>query len=118
MTYKYKKPVLAGIALIFLAVYIAGDLNLYAYIGYLDKGFHLLGGVVIAWFFSIYLRKDLKPLSRFRQLLLVIACVSLMGEIWEFTEYLSEIYSPRYAPWLLHYFSIGNLRDTLGDLAF
>ena len=116
MTYKYKKPVLAGIALIFLAVYIAGDLNLYAYIGYLDKGFHLLGGVVIAWFFSIYLRKDLRPIPRFRQLLFVIACVSLAGVVWEFTEYLSEIYSPRYAPWLLHYFSIGNLRDTLGDL--
>ncbi|OFZ67583.1 MAG: hypothetical protein A3D92_18325 [Bacteroidetes bacterium RIFCSPHIGHO2_02_FULL_44_7] len=91
-------------------------MNLYAYVDYLDKAFHLLGGVVIAWFFSIYLRKDLRPIPRFRQLLFVIACVSLAGVVWEFTEYLSEIYSPRYAPWLLHYFSIGNLRDTLGDL--
>lgn len=118
MLYKYKNPIWAGAVPIFLALFVSGEFDLYSRLIYLDKVFHLLGGVVVAWFFVLYLRKDLPLVSRFKQFLLITACVSLVGVVWEFGEYLTHIYGPTYSPWLLRYFDIGDLADTLSDLVF
>lgn len=113
---KYKWPLLAAIALNFVALYIGEEFGFYYRFAYIDKVFHFLGGVVAAWFFFVLLGERAKSFSALRMVLIAMVFVYFVGVVWEFLEYISTVYSPIYAPWLQHYFSIGSWLDSLGDL--
>ena len=116
-TYHYLLQIVASLVLIFLAIFIASNFDLYDRFKYLDKTSHFSGGVIVAWFFSIYFKRALKFFSGFERIVILVSCVCLIGVFWEFAEYLSRVYSPEYAPELYRYFRIGSMADTLGDLA-
>lgn len=108
---------LAAAVLVIFAIVIAGRFDLYDRIQYVDKTSHFVGGLIVAWFFSVYFRNILISFSKFERVVILVACVCLVGVFWEFAEYLSRAYSSEYIPVLYKYFRIGSMADTLGDLA-
>lgn len=112
---KLKVPVFIGVVIILIAVFPAEWFG-WANVNFFDKFEHLLGGIVVAWFFSVFLNKELKLTSKFKAGIIIIATVCLVGVLWEFSEYLSSTYGPLYAPIVTKHFYIGDLADTLGDI--
>jgi uncharacterized membrane protein YjdF len=108
-----KKPTFAGLALLFVAIIVGEQLNLYVLLPGIDKTFHFLGGVVCAWWAWQWLSQELQqPLHRSAA---VLGIALAIGVVWEWAEYLSN-FSRTIIPLLYHYFHGGDLVDTLGDL--
>lgn len=114
---KFKAPIFTGLIIMFIAVFPTEWFNLYD-VKYFDKLLHLSGGVISAWFFSVFLRKELDASSKFRAIIMIVATVSLSGIFWEFAEYVFSAYVSQIAPTIAQYMFIGDLTDTLGDILF
>ena len=112
---KFKMPVLAGLAVIFVGAFVAEWFYLYD-IRYFDKLLHLSGGIISAWFFSVFFRKELGISSKFRAIIIILSATGFVGILWEFAEYISGAYVSQIAPIVAHYMFIGDLVDTLGDI--
>lgn len=124
-------PILAGVLVFVTGVFVSGFFDLYFKFSHLDTLFHFIGGMALGWFFYILIfSKGLRPASDdgngaestdknfsvAMQLFILVSAVSFAGIIWEYAERLSTIYASVHAPWLYHWFSGGNLNDTLLDL--
>ncbi len=120
MHIEYKKlrlPMFIGIGVILIAVFPSewfGWFRIY----FFDKVLHLSGGIISAWFFSIFFRKELGATPKFKAVIIVVSISSLVGVFWEFSEYISSVYVSQIAPVIAHYMYIGDLTDTLGDILF
>lgn len=112
---KFKAPIFTGLIIIFIAVFPTEWFNLYD-VKYFDKLMHFSGGVISAWFFSIFLRKELVVSSKFRATIIIVSIAGLTGILWEFAEYVSIAYVSQIAPTIAQYVFIGDLTDTLGDI--
>ena len=112
---KFKAPVMVGFVVLFVAVFITERFNLYD-VKYFDKLMHLSGGIISAWFFSIFFRKELNASSKLKAAIILVSTAGLVGILWEFTEYFSSVYVSQVAPALARYMYIGDLTDTLGDI--
>ncbi|MCX6756138.1 MAG: hypothetical protein NTX85_02265 [Candidatus Nomurabacteria bacterium] len=60
-------------------------------------------------FFSL---KDLSMTS-FKKFIIVVAATCLVAVFWEYAERCSTLFAPR---WIVHWFSGGDLNDTLTDI--
>ena len=115
-------PIIFGIALFILGIFVSGFFELYYKFIYLDTFYHFLGGVVLGWFFYTWLfpiptaNLSVVSFSKFTKLFIVVSAICMVGVFWEYAERLSTIYASVHAPWLYHWFSGGNLNDTLLDL--
>jgi hypothetical protein len=113
--FSLRRPIQFGIFLVLLGVFIGTYFNIYSFIPYFDKVLHTLGGLIVAWFFSIYFEKELASTSKWKKVLILTAMAALIGLVWEFAEY-SAIYVKNYLPLVYEYFHGGSLTDTLTDL--
>ncbi|MEK7185323.1 MAG: hypothetical protein AAB726_01745, partial [Patescibacteria group bacterium] len=123
-------PIIAGVLLFLVGVFVSGFYELYYKLSYLDIIYHFLGGIVLGWFFYILIfsKREVgqgdeqserfagKNFSVSMQLFILVSAVCFAGVIWEYAERLSTIYASIHAPWLYYWFSGGNLNDTLFDL--
>ena len=78
---------------------------------------HFLGGFFVAMFMVYYLA-DVKTPSKLKRYLVVIGAVSLIGVVWEFSEYLANqmLLEPLYNNFGFRAYFIGDLDDTINDL--
>lgn len=113
---KYLPPIIAGVVVIIFGLIISNYLGHYDLIPELDSIYHVLGGVVLGWFFYRYFTNHASGLTAFNLTLVCVASVCLIGVFWEIAERLSSIYSDPYFPWLYRWFHGGDLDDTLFDL--
>jgi hypothetical protein len=110
---KYLYPILLGIVIFFIGVYFSDFFDLYNRFDHIDKVFHFMGGVALGWFFCVFFSiKDL-PMTTSKRLLIVVASTCLIAVFWEYAERLSTLYAPR---WIVHWYSGGDLNDTLTDI--
>lgn len=108
-------PVMAGIALIFTALYVGEYYGLYYAIPYFDKIMHAVGGAVAAWFALALMQDEVTHMAWWKQALIFISVAALIGVVWEWAEHLANYTRTSY-PLFYKYFSGGDLADTLGDL--
>ena len=108
-------------ALIFLIIIFTANLfgmyyNLY-WNWWFDMSLHFLGGFFVAMFMVYYLA-DVKTPSKLKRYLVVIGAVSLIGVVWEFSEYLANqmLLEPLYNNFGFRAYFIGDLDDTINDL--
>ncbi|MBX4189939.1 DUF2238 domain-containing protein [Candidatus Parcubacteria bacterium] len=113
------RPIIAGFLLLFLGVFIGTALHIYSYIPSFDKVLHFTGGLVAAWFITSILYGDLSNLSKWKKILIIASCALTIGVVWEFVEYLTNVFTHNGAvhPLIHKYLFAGSLPDTLGDLA-
>lgn len=114
---KFKAPIFIGLAVLFVAVFPSEWFGLFR-IHFFDKVLHLSGGIISAWFFLIFFRKELGATSKLRAIIIIVSIVSLVGVFWEFSEYISSVYVSQIMPAIARYMYIGDLTDTLGDILF
>ena len=112
----YKKPLLAGIVLLFIGLFIYAEYGLEIALPQSDKILHVLGGIIAGWLVFVHYRDVHVHLELPHLRLLIVAGVALIGVIWEFAENLSLNYSMQISPVLFKFFHGGDLTDTLGDL--
>ena len=109
-------PIILGLAILFVGIFAGERWGLYYRFGNFDKVLHTLGGLTVAWMALALFQGDITHLPWYRQFLLIVGQVILVGVIWEFAEFAAN--STRYSmPTLYHYFHGGDLADTIGDLA-
>ncbi len=113
---KYLSPIIIGLIVIIFGLFVSNYFGLYGQIKSLDKVYHVLGGVILGWFFYRYFNSPQTKLTSLNLLLVSVSTVCFIGVLWEFMERLSSLYSPQYFPWLLEWFRSGDLNDSLLDL--
>jgi len=101
-------PIIAGFLILFVGIYLSGQLALYEEFPYLDSLMHLLGGATIAWLIIAYANSKRPSFRR------VIIITLIVGLLWELAEYLSGINLQGTV--IYKYFHGGNRLDTLADL--
>jgi hypothetical protein len=109
-------PIISGIAVIVVGLFIFTHLHLHGVFPHSDKFFHTLGGIVIAWYFSLLWKDKLTTFTHVERLIIYIAMAAMVGFLWELLEYSTAQYPLDGLGVLRHYVFGGNLRDTLGDL--
>ena len=85
---------------------------------WLDIPMHLIGGMWVALLFVYLFEKYLLKLEQvhfFKSLILTLGFVALIGILWEFYEYLSDVYIYKIHPLNL-VFNPKNYPDTLSDI--
>ncbi len=72
----------------------------------------------MAMFFSDYLKENLQGNTKIKNILIVVGVTTLIGVLWEFTEYLASmtLIHPIYTHFHVRAYFIGDLEDTLNDL--
>jgi hypothetical protein len=113
------KIVLASLFLILAIHSIALSNYWYNSIWWLDIPMHLIGGAWVSLlFFSLFFKKLACFQDKWRNLSLIILSVSfvaLIGVLWEFYEYLFDVFVLKTHP-LAFVTDPGNLPDTIADL--
>ena len=110
---KYVYPILLGIVIFLVGVYFSDVFDLYNRFTHIDKLFHFMGGVALGWFFYVFFSvKDLQ-MTPFKKFIIVVAATCLVAVFWEYAERCSTLYAPR---WIVHWYSGGDLNDTLTDI--
>lgn len=110
-----RAPIIAGLILLFIAVFIGQWFGLYLQLPGIDKVFHVTGGIIAAWFVLTLFQKEVGHMAAWKQAAIFIGITTLIGVVWEFAEYISNFTRATH-PLLYHYFHGGDLADTLGDL--
>ena len=113
---KYRSPLVLGVIILFVGVFVSGFLDWYYFLPHIDKVYHFVGGFALGWFFYIYFSFKESQLSNFNKLLILVSATCFVAVLWEYAERLSNIYSPEHAKWLYHWFKGGDLNDTLLDI--
>ncbi|GEM_PF-4073436 len=116
MTRQTAKPFLTGLTVIFLGTFVVTFFNLYDTFPYIDKLFHVIGGFIVAWFFSVLWGDNLKGLNKFQRVIVFMAMASFVGVFWEIMEYSTSFSFFDDQQLIRHYLYGGNMGDTLGDL--
>jgi uncharacterized integral membrane protein len=112
---KYIGPVISGIILLILGIFVTDHYELnYLYRG-IDTPLHIIGGAIAGWFFFIFLRTTITSTSFLRGLFIITASACFVGVLWEIAEYSSSQYG-REITILYHYFHGGPLADTIKDI--
>ena len=62
---KYLRPLLLGVATLFVGVFVSGYLDWYYFFPHIDKVYHTIGGIALGWFFYIYFSLDEFQFSKF-----------------------------------------------------
>ncbi|HXV26741.1 MAG TPA: hypothetical protein VD862_01815 [Candidatus Paceibacterota bacterium] len=111
----------SAVALVFLVgTVFSGQWEWYARYTHFDTLMHLLGGFVIAWFVAELLEHDVRKVTVYGALGLIVGATALVGIAWELAEYGSGLLFADAESGLLNlfyrYFHGGDLGDTLLDL--
>jgi hypothetical protein len=109
-------PIIAGLLLLFIGIFLCGRFGWYYLIPNLDKVMHTAGGIIVAWFALSLMQGELTRMAAWKQALIIVSVVAFVGLAWEWAEYASNFTQHSYPLWY-HYFHGGDLADTLGDLA-
>ena len=113
---KYTYPVMFGVLVFVVGVFVSGLFGWYVLIPHIDKVFHFSGGLALGWFFCLFLGVRNLPIASWKKILIVVSATCFVAVCWEYAERLSSLYAPHYAPWLYHWFNGGDLDDTLLDI--
>ena len=113
---KYWRPILLGIAVLFIGVFVSGTLDWSYFFPHIDKVYHFTGGFALGWFFYIYFSFEESQLSKFNKVFILVSSACFVSVFWEYAERLSSLYSLHHFPWLFHWFQGGGLTDTLLDI--
>ena len=113
---KYSRPIVLGIAVLLVGVFVSGALDWYDFFPHIDKVYHFFGGVALGWFFYIYFSFDESHISKFKKVFILVSSACFVAVLWEYAERLSSLYSLHHFPWLFHWFRGGGLNDTLLDI--
>jgi uncharacterized membrane protein YjdF len=97
----------------FLANFVLGfGYRLYLRTGLFDITLHFLGGLGVYLTLYQFVSKDFLKVPRWQFIILLLGATTLIGVLWEFTEYVTST-----TIGTIHGIElIGNLRDTLEDL--
>ncbi len=114
---KYLLPILAALVLFFIATTVSEHFRIYSIFHSIDKLYHVIGGMILGWFFMLTFQPELKTMPVYKKVLLLVGCVSLIGILWELAERASSVYAIHRYTTLYHLFHGGDLNDTLGDLS-
>lgn len=109
-------PLITGLCLLFFAFFVAHWLHLFERWVYFDKSMHFTAGLALAFFFARLFDQELAQISIIKSIIVLTGLVCLVGVMWEFIEFISNTFSPTYAPLLFNYLHIGDLADTLCDI--
>lgn len=113
---KPRTPIIVGLIIIVTGSFIATKLGLYDAVPHIDKLFHVAAGIVIAWYFNVLWKDELKVFGPFERVFIMLAMGALIGYFWELIEYSTAQYPLDQLHTLRHYLYGGDLTDTLGDL--
>ena len=113
---KPRTPIIVGLTIIIVGSFVATKLGWYDAIPHIDKLFHTAAGMVIAWYFSVLWKDQLKAFGPFERVFILLAMGALIGYFWELIEYSTAQYPLDQFHALRHYLYGGDLTDTLGDL--
>lgn len=113
--FKLKGPIISGLILVFFATFVFTRFELYNLIPNIDKMFHVIGGIIVAWYFSRLWRGKLDHFEYAERLVLFMSCVALTGIVWELLEYSTSLPILK-NPTLHYYLYSGTLADTLLDI--
>ena len=114
-----KKFILSLLLAIFAAHTLALSLGWYYSMWWFDIPMHIAGGVWVASaFFYIARERRILPANPIAAFLFCHGIVALIGELWEFYEFLADIYvfhtyTPLAAPGGLHFDTLKDLFDDL-----
>jgi uncharacterized membrane protein YjdF len=108
-------PVLAGLLLIVIGIFVGEYFSLYYRIPQFDKILHTAGGAVAAWFILALIQDELVHMRWWKQMVIIVSVAAFIGVAWEWAEYCAGL-TRTSLPALYHYFHGGDLADTLGDL--
>jgi hypothetical protein len=114
---KLHRPILAGIALLIVGIWISDFFDVYHTWSRFDDALHLIGGLVAAWFIALLFAHDIAKLPRFSATLFIIGLTLIIGVVWEMAEFLSGKYMQNIYPLVYQYFRGGDLQDTIADLS-
>ncbi len=83
-----------------------------------DMMLHFLGGFFVAMFMAYYLKDHLRE-RKLKNLLVLVSVTAFVGVVWEFAEYIASqtLIDPVYNSFKIHVYFIGDLDDTINDLA-
>ena len=83
-----------------------------------DSAQHFLGGFFVAMLVWSYFKKRL-PKNNLDNLIIVVGVTTLIGVLWEFSEFIANqtLIYPLYHYYGFHGYFMGDLRDTVKDLA-
>lgn len=113
-----KKLIFFSLVLIIGFHFVTGIKHWYDFIWWLDDLMHLLGGAWVALLFFYLFSKTHPPLDlsyRFPAFILALGFVALIGVLWEFYEYLADVYILKVHP-LTYAPNPNTLPDTMADL--
>lgn len=114
-----RKFIISSLLVILSFHFLAGFLRWYDIIWWLDIPMHLIGGAWVALFFIHFFYKTWRVIESkinfLALLLLVLGFVALVGVLWEFYEYLSDVYLLKVHP-LNFAPNPATLPDTMTDL--
>jgi len=99
----------------FLGIFVGEYYEFYYRIPHFDKVLHFAGGIIATWFVLALMQNEVTRMKWWKQALIFISVTVFIGVVWEWAEYLGNM-TKTSAPWFYHYFSGGNLADTLSDL--
>ena len=109
-------PLIFGLFVLLVGVFIAERFGLYYSIPHFDKVVHVCGGLAVAWMAFTLIQDHIVSMSTLKQLLVIVSVACFVGVLWEFAEYAANFTQHSY-PWFYHWYHGGDLADTLGDLA-
>ena len=113
---KYFAPIISGILVLFVGIFVAEFVDLYGRFPIFDKVMHFSGGFITGWILILFLHSELSRAPWIKRAIIIAGGVALVGMFWEFAEYTATALHS-YFPTLNNYLYIGSLRDTMWDLA-
>jgi hypothetical protein len=113
---RIRSPLVAGIFVIFVGIFLSGQFGFYARWEHFDTFMHALGGLTAAWFGLALLQDEITHLSFWKQVLIFVSFATLAGVLWEFAEYQANLAQDT-LPWLWRWFHGGDIADTMTDLS-
>ena len=105
-------PILAGCIVLFVGIYVSGQMAFYEDFPYFDSVMHVLGGAVIGWLVFAHASVKGRPTP---SLGLVLLIAIVIGLLWELAEYTSGL--TMQGTVVYKYFHGGGCLDSLSDLA-
>lgn len=112
-----KKAIIA-LVIIFLVNIASMYYGWYLRFFWSDMILHFLGGFFVAMFMAYYLKDNLRE-SKLKNILILVGVTIFVGVVWEFAEYIANqtLTEPIYSNFKIHFYFIGDLDDTINDLA-
>jgi hypothetical protein len=105
-------PIIAGLLVLFVGIYVSGQLALYEDFPHFDSVMHVFGGAVVGWTLLAYAAVKGRGTPSFTY---ILGMTLFIGILWEIAEILSGEYLGNTI--VYKYFHGGGTIDSISDLA-